>query len=141
MISLIRSFHCTLRQLQKTPLFALVAVLTVALGVGANAAIFSVMNAVLLRYLPVPDPQQLVYFHLENQPMHTTESGYQDMSLSLPVFEAIGTRHEVFREVSGFVPLSFDKVAVRIGPDPEEALGEMVSGNFFSALGVRPMAG
>jgi len=63
------------------------------------------------------------------------------MSMSLPVFEAMRTRQEVFTDVIGFAPLAFEKVAVRIGSEPEETWGEMVSGNFFSGLQVRPIMG
>lgn len=141
MFRIAQDLRHTLRQLGKNPVFTLVAILTIALGIGANTAIFSVMNAVLLHFLPVPDPQQLVYFHLRNQPMHTSSTGYHDMPMSMPVFEAMRTRHDTFQVVIGFVPLSFDKVAVRIGTEPEEAHGEMVSGNFFSGLQIQPIIG
>jgi predicted permease len=131
----------TLRQLRKSPLFTAVALLTMALGIGANTAIFSVMNAVLLRTLPVPHPEQLVYFHLHNQPLSTSQTGYSDMSLSMPVFQALRNRHEIFQDLIGFAPLSFDRVAVRVGAEPEEVLGEEVSGNFFSGLRVQPSMG
>ena len=131
----------TFRQLAKSPVFAAVCVLTIALGIGANTAIFSVMNAVVLRSLPVPDPQQLVYFRLKNQPLNTSQTGYGEMSQSMPVFAAVRKRQDVFQDVIGFAPLAFDKVAVRVGAEPEEVLGEEVSGNFFSGLGVQPALG
>ena len=141
MFRLAQGFRYTFRQLGKSPVFTAVCVLTIALGIGANTAIFSVMNAVVLRTLPVPDPQQLVYFHLRNQPLSTSQTGFGDMSMSMPVFDALRTRQDVFKDVIGFAPLAFDKVAVRIGAEPEEVLGEMVSGNFFSGLGVHPVLG
>jgi predicted permease len=141
MSGVIQGLRYALRQLSKSPVFTVVSILTIALGIGANTAIFSVMNAVLLHFLPVPNPQELVYFHLKNQPLSTSQTGYGDMSMSLPVFEAMRNRQDVFTEVIGFAPLAFEKVAVRIGRDPEETLGEMVSGNFFSGLQVQPIVG
>jgi predicted permease len=140
-VGVIQGLRYALRQLAKSPVFTAVAILTIALGIGPNTAIFSVMNAVLLHFLPVPNSHQLVYFHLKNQPLSTSQTGYGDMSMSLPVFEAMRNRQEVFTDVIGFAPLAFEKVAVRIGPDPEETLGEMVSGNFFSGLQVQPILG
>jgi predicted permease len=140
-LRLARDFRYTVRQLGKAPAFALVSILTVALGIGANTAIFSVMNAVLLRSLPVPNPEQLVYFHLKNQPMSTFQTGFGDMSMSIPVYEAMRARKDVFQEVIGFAPLAFERVAVRVGSEPEEVFGEMASGNFFSGLGVQPVLG
>jgi predicted permease len=141
MMGVIHGLRYTLRQLAKSPVFSAISILTIALGIGANTAIFSVMNAVLLHFLPVPNPQQLVYFHLKNQPLSTSQTGYGDMSMSLPVFVAMRIRRDVFTDVIGFAPLAFEKVAVRIGPEPEETWGEMVSGNFFSDLQVQPILG
>jgi len=137
----IQGLRHALRQLAKSPVFTAVSILTIALGIGANTAIFSVMNAVLLHFLPVPNPQELVYFHLRNQPLSTSQTGYGDMSMSLSVFKTMRDRQDVFRDVIGFAPLAFEKVAVRMGRDPEETLGEMVSGNFFSGLQVQPIVG
>lgn len=141
MSRVVQCLRYTFRQLAKSPVFTAVSILTISLGIGANTAIFSVMNAVLLQFLPVPNPQQLVYFHLKNQPLRTSQTGYGDMSMSLPVFEAMRIRQEVFTDVIGFAPLAFDRVAVRIDKEPEESLGEMVSGNFFSGLQVQPILG
>lgn len=131
-----------LRQVRKFPVFAATTILTLALGIGATTAIFTVMNAVLLRSLPVPNPQQVFYLNVPTQqPYGAWNTGNGDTSFSRPVFEALRQDHRAFSEVMAFAPLSSDsKVATRIGNDsPEQASGNMVSGNFFSGLGV-PMA-
>jgi predicted permease len=125
------------RQLRRTPGFALVAVLTLALGIGANAAVFSVMNAVMLRYLPVPNPQQLVLLHYTDQPENSGQTGYDDTSLSEPVFASLRQQKDVFSDLVAFVPLGIPKIAVRIGDEAEEAAVDEVSGNFFSGIGVK----
>lgn len=128
-----------LRQVRKFPVFAATTVLTLALGIGATTAIFTVMNAVLLRSLPVPNPQQLFYLNVPTeQPYGAFNTGNGDTSFSRPVFEVLRQDHRAFSDVMAFAPLSSDnKVAVRIGNDPpEQASANMVSGNFFSGLGV-----
>ena len=130
-----------LRQLFKSPGFTITAVLTLALGIGANTAVFIVMNAVLLRFLAVSNPQQLVYLHYEDEPSGASQSGYGDTSLSMPIYEQLRAQHQVFSDMIAFAPLSGQKIAIRFGEEPEEALGEMVTGNFFSSLGVKPYMG
>jgi predicted permease len=133
--TLIRNLRFSLRSLSHSPGFAITAILTLALGVGANTAVFSVMNAVLLRSLPVSDPASLVYLRTSNPPRGTGTIDSNE-TFSYPVYDALRQRNTALSPVMAFVPLSGSKVAVRYGSEPEEAEGDMVSGAFFSGLGV-----
>jgi predicted permease len=124
------------RQLAKSPGFALTIVLTLALGIGANTAIFSVMNAVLLRTLPVRDPGQLFYLTHEHWPDNVGSTGNSAQAYGINVYRRLRENRSAFSDLIAFVPLSFSKTAVRFGDTPEEAEADEVSGNFFSALGV-----
>jgi predicted permease len=136
MTSLLNDLRYALRQLKKTPGFTVVCVLTLALGIGANTAVFSVMNAVLLKALPVADPQRVVYLRTSNAP-HRTGTVDSNLTFSYPVYDALRRQTGALSQVMAHVPLSGGKVAVRYGAQPEEAEGDMVSGNFFSGLGVQ----
>jgi predicted permease len=138
---MLHNLRYSMRQLANAPGFTFAAIVTIALGIGANTAVFSIMNAVLLRLLPIPNPQELVLFHLINQPQSASQSGYSDTSLCLPVFEAMRQRRDVFTDVVAFAPLSFGKVPVRFDSEAEQARGDVVSGNFFSGLGETPFLG
>ncbi len=127
----------SLRSLAANLLFACVVILTLALGIGANSAIFSVMNAVLLRGLPVSHPEQLAYLRVvPGQPDGAGNTGNGDSSFSESVYERLREQRSVFSAVIAYVPLGSNKIAVRIGDIPEEAAVEMVSGDLFSGLGV-----
>jgi len=125
----------SIRQLRKSAGFTVVCVLTLALGVGANTAVFSVMNAVLLKSLPVADPQSVVYLRTSNAPRNTGTID-SNQTFSYPVYDTLRRQHNGLSAVIAYVPLSGGKVAVRSDGQPEEAEGDMVSGNFFSGLGV-----
>ncbi|MDE3202443.1 MAG: ABC transporter permease [Acidobacteriota bacterium] len=138
--NLVRDLRLGVRSLLQSPGFALTAIVTLALGVGANTAVFSVMNSVLLAALPVEHADQLVYLRTTNSPKGTGTVDSRD-TFSYPVYDALRKQGGAMSAVIAFAPLSTSKVAVRYGKDPEQAEGDMVSGTFFSGLGVRLMRG
>src|SRR3981189_1776257 len=125
--------HLAFRQLIKNPAFSSVAILTLALGIGANTAIFSIVNAVLLRPLPYPDADRIMVLNESSGPG-------QDYSVALPdyfdwrndntVFEHLAATHKESRNLSG-IP----------GRDPERVSCAAVTRNFFSVVGVSPEIG
>jgi predicted permease len=122
------------RILLKNPGFTLIAVLTLALGIGANTAIFSVVNAVLLKTLPVSEPEQLVI-------VGTGSPGQQSppgSSFSYPLFRELRDKQSSF---SGIFARAGILVSLSAGGQAERVVGEVVSGNFFSVLGVPPLLG
>jgi predicted permease len=132
---LVRDLRFGLRSLRQSPGFAATAILTLALGVGANTAVFSVMNAVLLKSLPVADPEHVVYLRTSNPPRGTGTIDSNE-TFSYPVYDALRRQARGLSPLIAYAPLSGSKVAVRVGSEPEEAEGDMVSGAFFSGLGV-----
>jgi predicted permease len=131
----LRDLKHAFRSLLASPAFTITAVVTLALGVGANTAVFSVMHTVLLRTLPVKDADRLVYLWT-TPPPHGTGTVNKNETFSYPVYDALRNQNGGMEAVMAYVPLSGSKVGVRIGAQPEEAEGDMVSGDFFSGLGV-----
>lgn len=136
----LRDLKHAFRSLLASPGFTITAVLTLALGVGANTAVFSVMHAVLLRTLPVENADRLVYLWT-TPPPRGTGTIKSNETFSYPVYDALRNQNSGMEAVIAYVPLSGSKAGVRIGAQPEEAEGDMVSGNFFSGLGVRLQRG
>ncbi|HEX4037772.1 MAG TPA: ABC transporter permease [Acidobacteriaceae bacterium] len=137
---LLRDLRFGLRGLRESPGFAAAAILTLALGVGANTAVFSVMNAVLLRSLPVADPQRVLYLETSRTP-NGTGTIDSHATFSYPVYQALRQPNRALSDLIAVGALSTGKVNVRIGAQPEAAEADMVSGNFFSGLGVRILRG
>ncbi len=121
------------RMLLKKPGFALIAVITLALGIGANTAIFSVVNAVLLRPLPYPEPERLVMAFLTNP-----AQGQSRSSLGMADFLAVRERNQSFENVTAF---SFGAFTLTGGESPEQVSGAWVSADFFATLRVAPARG
>src|SRR5688572_28110865 len=120
------------RQLFKTPAFTMAAVVTLALGIGANTAIFSVLDAVLLRMLPVKNPEELVV--LTHAGGDRSGNGFP-----YPVFERLRNGNQSFSELFAFSTWPEVTLAVN-GPDEPLPGGVLlVSGNYYSGLGVTPM--
>ena len=119
------------RQLRRSPGFTIVAVLTLALGIGANTGIFSLMDALLLRLLPVHDPSNLVQLML-------IERGQRGDSFSYPAVRALAARTDAFSGLCGFTPAVF---AVGVGSDTERVDGALVAAAFYETLGLVPAAG
>ncbi|MGA7885451.1 MAG: ABC transporter permease [Acidobacteriaceae bacterium] len=130
------------RQLRKSPGFAVTAVVTLALGIGATTAIFSLMDQALLRSLPVRDPQQLVL--LEATPYnvwngHTsTEGGDEEAYFSYPMYQWLRDKNQVF---SGLIAMFQTQAGVTWQNHSSLANAELVSGNYFDVLGVKPAVG
>ena len=141
-----RDLRFALRMLRKSPGFAAVAILTLALGIGANTAIFSVINSVLLSNLPVKDPQQLVF--LTNPDEQGLEIGFADGNrdfVTYPEFQQLEQNNQAFSGVlaaSNFTA----RISVELQTADSAANGapahiSLISGSYFSVLGVTPILG
>ena len=121
------------RQLLKSPGFTTVAILTLALGIGANTALFSLMDQLLYRPLPVPDPERLVELAMQGSEGRTSTSDF-----NFPLFRDYQRDNSVFEALSATSILSVG-VGANSGTDRRQAL--LVSGNYFSMLRVEPALG
>lgn len=127
------------RMLWKKPGFTVIAVVTLALGIGANTAIFSLLDQVLLRRLPVVKPEELVVLRSPG-PMRGQVSTDSDSSTSFsyPMYKNLREKNDVF---AGLLARYAIPLSVSFGSQTERANGELVSGNYFDVLGVGPALG
>jgi predicted permease len=133
METLLQDVRYAMRMLRKKPIFTIVAVLTLALGVGANTAIFSIVNAVLLRSLPFPEPDRLVRILFNNPGL-----GLRGVLYSVPELEDLRNRAGVFEYVTGTERGSINLT----GGSQAERLEMLTSSpNYFSMLGATPQIG
>lgn len=133
MESIIKDFHFALRGLLKRPVFAAIAVATLALGIGANTAIFSVVNAVLLRPLPLKEPDRVMTF------WHSAPAkGLAHMDLNDAMFAYYRDRTRMFESLAAFEDGQFSLTG---GGEPEVVNGAIVTFNYFNVLGREPLLG
>jgi predicted permease len=141
-MNLSQDIRYAVRQFRRNPGFTLVAVLTLALGNGANTSVFTVLNGLLLKMLPVKDPQQLVVVGDPTQASSRSNGTPRTEIFSYPLYKELRDRNAVF---SGLCAGATDH-HVEVDPGssqfPDQKInGRMVSGNYFSVLGMQPAAG
>jgi putative ABC transport system permease protein len=128
-----------MRMLAKSPGFTAIAVITLALGIGANTAIFSLMNQVLLRELPIKNPDQLEILRAPGPKTgHVSTDGDSTESFSYPMYKGLRDTNAVF---SGILARYGFAASVSNRGQTDRATGEVVTGNYFDVLGVQPAIG
>jgi predicted permease len=139
MTGLLQDFRYALRQLRKSPGFAAVAILTLALGIGANTAIFSLLDQALLRCLPVKDVDRLVLLRYSGSNTgHISSRADAKFYFSYPMYHDLRDRNSVF---SGLIATCWAQVGVQWHNQPDLVNAELVSGNYFDVLGLHPALG
>src|SRR5712692_4509488 len=128
-----------LRMLKKSPGFTFVAVLSLALGIGANAAIFTIINAVFLHPLPVAEPSRLAEMFTHDTLTFNANVNFQLTGTSLPNYEDYRDQNNAF---SGLATVTFP-IPLNWGgqAEPQQLNASLVSGNFFDVLGIKPYRG
>ncbi len=136
MENLLQDVKYALRLMRNSPGFTVVAVLSLALGIGANTAIFSLLNAVFLHPLPINDPARLVSVFCTDE---RNRGGFNEyLPISQPNFTDLRASANAF---SGMYLATGAPVSVVLGKEPEQLNGQLVSGNYFDVLGAKAMLG
>src|ERR1039457_7240278 len=128
-----RDLRYAVRGLRRTPGFTVAAVLSLALGIGANTAIFSLFHTLMLRLLPVERPHELLSLY--------PTGGRFDGYVSYPLFQEIAERSDLFTGVIARTPVAKTRFSTRPGARGQFCQREFVSGNYFTVLGVAPALG
>lgn len=134
-MSLLPDFRYALRAIRRSPLFATVAILSLALGIGANTAIFTLMDQLMLRPLPVKNPDQLVMLYQRGS---HNGNNMGDRMQSYPIYQDFQQKAALLSEV--FCRRTIES-SVSVNNQTERVDAELVSGNYFTALGVKPALG
>lgn len=133
MPALLRDVRYAVRLILKNPTFSFVAILTIALGVGANTAVFSVINGILLRPLSFREPERLVAIQQKND-----AKGWSEFQVSFPDFIDWRQQHQTFEDMAAYRETSF---TLSGDDEPERIQGAFVTASFFQTLGVNPILG
>jgi predicted permease len=150
--SLVQDLHYGWRMLRKSPVFTMIAVLTLALGIGANTAIFSLIDSVAFRLMPIPDPEHLVYlqWHANHGPQTVNYWGFEcednsdgpnpsGCSLPLPFFKDVQKQNTVFSHIAAYTGNHRLNLS---GNGPARMIqGQFVSGDYFGTIGIQPYLG
>ncbi len=136
--TMIQDLRYALRVLRKAPGFTVVAVISLGLGIGANTAIFQLLDALRLRSLPVPKPQELAEVRIVGGNQGMGVNNGSDPKLTRPIWQEIEKHHEPF---SGVFASDAEDLRVGRGSESRRASGILVSGEFFPVLGVQPWRG
>ncbi|MBZ5719242.1 MAG: ABC transporter permease [Acidobacteriia bacterium] len=138
--ALLQDLRYAVRMVRNNPGFSLIVAMTLALGIGANTAIFTLLDQILLRSLPVRDPQQLVQLQFVGSDSGRTSSrgGSPGDYFSYPMYRDLRDRSTVF---NGVLATYATQVGVQWHNQPDLATAELVSGNYFETLGVHPAMG
>lgn len=140
--TLISDLQYGMRQIRKSPVVAAMAICTLALGIGVNTAIFTLVHAVLLRSLPVPRPAELYSLGDTHLCCDTTDVQTNVALYSYALYREVRDQAREFREVAAFQSWLTNLSVRPVGAGPAEAhKGQFVSGNYFSAFEVSPIVG
>jgi predicted permease len=140
METLLQNIRYAFRQLRKCPGFTAIAVLTLAVGIGANAAIFSLVDQVLLKQLPVSEPDRLVQLKFVGSDTGHTDSygGANELYFSYPMYRDLRDQNSVFAGILAMFPR---QIGMQWKNNSSLVNSELISGNYFSVLGVKPALG